>query len=258
MDFGKANAIAIKDMKEVFSSISIYGPMIGVPLFFAIVLPVLTFYVAEYAAPGIASRFISAVNVHVANVGSFAFMSFFSVSILGPIFLTLPIITASVIAADSFAGEKERKTAEALLTTPLSNFELMLGKILASFIPTVLLTFAIFAIYGITTNYLSYSAFHTAILPTAPWLMMIALTPFLAMAAIGVVVLVSAHVKGVKEAQQISTLLILPLLVMPFMAIFGFAELTVSFIAGLIIAVGIIDAIVIYIGVKKFERENLV
>ncbi|MEM0094361.1 MAG: hypothetical protein QXX74_00285, partial [Candidatus Micrarchaeaceae archaeon] len=129
---------------------------------------------------------------------------------------------------------------------------------LASFIPTVLLTFAIFAIYGITTNYLSYSAFHTAILPTAPWLMMIALTPFLAMAAIGVVVLVSAHVKGVKEAQQISTLLILPLLVMPFMAIFGFAELTVSFIAGLIIAVGIIDAIVIYIGVKKFERENLV
>ncbi|MEM0124415.1 MAG: ABC transporter permease subunit, partial [Candidatus Micrarchaeaceae archaeon] len=231
---------------------------IGVPLFFAIVLPVLTFYVAEYAAPGIASRFISAVNVHVANVGSFAFMSFFSVSILGPIFLTLPIITASVIAADSFAGEKERKTAEALLTTPLSNFELMLGKILASFIPTVLLTFAIFAIYGITTNYLSYSAFHTTILPTAPWLMMIALTPFLAMAAIGVVVLISAHVKGVKEAQQISTLLILPLLVMPFMAIFGFAELTVSFIAGLIIAVGIIDAFVIYVGVKKFERENLV
>ncbi|MEM3208858.1 MAG: ABC transporter permease subunit, partial [Candidatus Micrarchaeaceae archaeon] len=241
MDLAKANAIAIKDMKEVFSSVSIYGPMIGVPLFFAIVLPVLTFYVAEYAAPGIASKFVSAVSVHAVSVGSLAFMSFFSVNILGPIFLTLPIITASVIAADSFAGEKERKTAEALLAMPLSNFELLLGKILASFIPTVLLTFAIFAIYGLTTNYLSYAAFHAVILPTAPWLMMIALTPFLAIAAIGVVVLVSAHVRGVKEAQQISTLLILPLLVMPFMAILGFVSLTVDFFVELLVFVGLID-----------------
>ena len=47
----------------------------------------------------------------------------------------MPIFTASVIAADSLVGEKERKTSEALLALPISNGELLLGKILASFCP---------------------------------------------------------------------------------------------------------------------------
>ncbi len=53
MSIYKSYVIAVKDMREVFSSISIYGPMIGVPLFFAVVLPILTFYVAVYAAPSV-------------------------------------------------------------------------------------------------------------------------------------------------------------------------------------------------------------
>ena len=52
-----------------------------------------------------------------------------------PFFLIIPLMVSNVIASDSFAGEKERKTIEALLATPLSDSELFLGKILASFIP---------------------------------------------------------------------------------------------------------------------------
>ena len=59
MDFRNAWAIAVKDMREVFSSVSIYGPMLAVPLFFAIVLPVLTFYVPIYAAPSVIARISS-------------------------------------------------------------------------------------------------------------------------------------------------------------------------------------------------------
>ena len=50
MDFKKAYSVTVKDFTEVFSSPSIYGPMIGIPAFFAIVLPVLTFYIAKYGA----------------------------------------------------------------------------------------------------------------------------------------------------------------------------------------------------------------
>ncbi|MEM0202276.1 MAG: hypothetical protein QXR73_03805, partial [Candidatus Micrarchaeaceae archaeon] len=63
---------------------------------------------------------------------------------------------------------------------------------------------------------------------------------------------------GVKEAQQISTLLILPLLVMPFMAILGFVSLTVDFFVELLVFVGLIDVFIVYIGANRFERENLV
>ena len=57
-------------------------------------------------------------------------------------------MASSVIASDSFAGEKERKTIEALLATPLSDSELFVGKVLVAFIPAVLVTFASFAVYS--------------------------------------------------------------------------------------------------------------
>ncbi len=259
MEFEKSYAIAVKDMKEVFSSISIYGPMIGVPIFFSILLPILTFYVTIYAAPAIVAR-ITQLNIipsGLSGFGNISFMTYFSVSIMGPIFLTMPILTATVIAADSFAGEKERKTSEALLATPVRISELLYGKILASFIPTIFLTLGVFAIYGGITDALSLNAFGSIILPTIPWLMMIAVSPFLAIAGIGVVVLISSHVRGIKESQQISTLLILPVLVMPFISVLGIAALSFAFLLHLIIFLAIIDVVIIYVGVKSFRKESI-
>jgi hypothetical protein len=69
------------------------------------------------------------------------------------------------------------------------------------------------------------------------------------------VVLVSSHVKGVKESQQISTLLVLPILVMPFAAILGIADLSVGFFGWLIAALAVADVLIIYLGVKSFRKE---
>ena len=54
-----------------------------------------------------------------------------------PFYLILPLMVASVIAADSFAGEKERKTLEALLYTPTTDGELFLAKMLSAWTPAV-------------------------------------------------------------------------------------------------------------------------
>lgn len=255
----KSIAIAIKDMREVFSSVSIYGPMIGVPMFFAIALPFLTVYVALHAAPSIASRIAAGAvsGVSPSQINSLSFMYFFAINVLGPIFLTIPIFTASVIAADSFAGEKERKTSENLLAAPITNGELLLGKILASLIPTIVLTVAVFGIYGATVNFLSFQEFGTYILPTPTWIMMLASAPLLALAAIAVVVFVSAHVKGIKEAQQISTLLVLPILLIPFISILGIANLNVSFFAYAIVVLCVVDSVIFYISVKDFKKEKI-
>ncbi|MEM3791183.1 MAG: ABC transporter permease subunit [Candidatus Micrarchaeaceae archaeon] len=251
--------IAEKDLKEVFNSVSIYGPMIGVPVFFAIILPILTFYVAEYAAPSIASKLINIPQgaISQGSLRSIGFMLFFSINVLGPVFLTMPIITASVIAADSFAGEKERKTSEALLSMPIKTRDLMLGKILSSLIPATLITLLVFATSGLITDYFSHKFFGVNILPNLEWILMLLTSPFLALATIGLVVIVSSHVKGVKEAQQISTLLILPILIMPFASIFGFARLSVEFFAYVIGALGILDLVIITLAINKFKKENI-
>ena len=259
MDARKTIAITVKDMKEVFSSISIYGPMLGVPSFFALMLPLLTYYVSFYAAPALAQRLESMATLPagIGGASGLAFMAFFSVSVLGPIFLTMPILTASVIAADSFAGEKERKTSEALLATPVTASELLLGKMLASFLPTVLLTVFVFALYGSIMNFLVYGLFHQYILPTLPWFLMLVTSPFLAIATIGVVVLISAHVRGTKEAQQISTLLVLPILVIPFISVLGIADLTATFFIFMIVLLAILDILIMYASVKSFRKEAI-
>lgn len=251
--------LAIKDIKEIFSSISIYGPMIGVPLFFAIILPIMTFYVTIYAAPNIITRITSlpTAPTQIKHATSEAFLQYFAVNILGPIFLTMPILTASVIAADSFAGEKERKTSDALLATPISNSELLLGKVLASFIPTIILTLVVFLIYGAITNYFAMKTFGSYILPTTSWLLMIISGPFLAIVTIGVMVLVSAKVRGIKEAQQVSTLLILPVLIIPFTSVLGIATLNVSFFEWLIFILIVLDVLILYASVKSFKKEGI-
>ena len=119
----------------------------------------------------------------------------------------MPIITATVIAADSFAGEKERKTAESLMSAPATNTELLSGKTLASLIPAVVLTVVIYLIYAGITNYLTVTSFGISVFPNILWYMMPANSPFLALTTIGLIVLVSSRVKNIKEAQQISSLL---------------------------------------------------
>ena len=40
--------------------------------------------------------------------------------LLAPLFLIVPLMVSAVLAADAFAGEKERKTLERLLHLPLA------------------------------------------------------------------------------------------------------------------------------------------
>ena len=87
---------------------------------------------------------------------------------------------------------------------------------------------------------------------------MLAAVPLLALAPISIVVLISSHVKGVKEAQQLTSLLVLPLLVLPFASLLGLASLSVSFMLYLILFLAIFDFVLFYISLAVFHRESLI
>ena len=57
--------------------------------------------------------------------------------LLAPLFLLVPLMVSAVLAADAFAGEKERKTLETLLHLPLAERDLFIAKLLTAFIPSV-------------------------------------------------------------------------------------------------------------------------
>lgn len=166
---------------------------------------------------------------------------------------------ASIIAASSFAGEKERKTIEGLLYTPLTDQELVLGKIAVCFIPAVLISWLCFGIYGVVANALAYPFFGRLIFPTASWVAMIFwLAPGLSFLSLALVVAVSQRAAGVWEAQQISALLLLPIIGLVISQTQGIFVLTVPLIllAGLVIYV--LDVFIYRWLVRRLNRERIV
>src|SRR5206468_5081018 len=52
-------------------------------------------------------------------------------------FLIIPITGAMALAAHSVVGEKQARTLEPLLATPITTFELLVGKVLGALLPTL-------------------------------------------------------------------------------------------------------------------------
>jgi len=175
-----------------------------------------------------------------------------------PFFLIIPVMASSVIGSDSFAGERERKTIEALLATPLTDSELLLGKILVSFIPAMIVTFASYSIYMAIVDVMTYGTFGMLLLPTANWLiLMFGVTPAIGLCSIGLTVMISAKVKGFREAQQISVVLLLPVLGLVFAQISGVLVLGPLILAALIGLLAVVDIAIFYMSVKIFRREEI-
>lgn len=58
-----------------------------------------------------------------------------------------PITVALVLALESFVGEKERRSLEPLLSSPLSDFQIYFGKLLAALIPALMASYLGMVLY---------------------------------------------------------------------------------------------------------------
>jgi ABC-2 type transport system permease protein len=173
-------------------------------------------------------------------------------------FLLMPMILPSIIAAYSIVGEKANRTLEPLLATPVKTWELVAGKMLASLIPTMVLTWLAGAIFitGIRVGAASDRVFDVIV--SAGWLTVFLLcTPLLALIAIAAMVAISARVNDPRTAQQYSAWV-----VVPFLAVF-FGQLTGVLILSPLIAVvaaillGLIAGLAIWGTTLLFQRETI-
>ena len=59
----------------------------------------------------------------------------------------VPVTSSMSLAAHSVVGEKQARSLEPLLVTPITTFELLGAKVLGAFIPSLVLTVVCFAVY---------------------------------------------------------------------------------------------------------------
>lgn len=265
----KAMLVFGKDWREVSRNWQVILPIVIVPLMISVLLPVILTVIPSLAAtPGTPfsgfENMIKNLPNHIQEqlegmTQQQVMIYIMALYFFAPFFLIIPLMASSVIASDSFAGEKERKTIEALLATPISDDELFFGKMLVSFIPSMIVTGISFLVYSTVFDLLSFNIFNgVLLLPNLDWILLIfGLAPAVALASIGLTVMISAKVKGFREAQQISVILLIPILALVFGQVTGaiiFGPMVTTALIGLF---AIIDIAVFKIGVKLFKREEI-
>ena len=187
------------------------------------------------------------------------FVVYFTSFMLAPLFLIMPLMFSSVVGADSFVGERERKTMEALLYAPTTDQELFFGKSLAAVIPAVLLSWLTYLIYIVVVNAGSYPLFGRIWFPLpAWWPMMFWLTPAFAVFGISATVIISSRVKTFMEAYQLTGSLVVVVLALVVGQATGVLYLGVgmTFLIGTLL--WIVDAVLIYFCLRIFNRSSLI
>jgi ABC-2 type transport system permease protein len=180
------------------------------------------------------------------------------VSMVLMMFVLIPSATPTIISSYSIIGEKKNKSLEPILATPISDTELLMGKILASFIPTMGTTFAAYVIFSIIMGIISVPAlgFNIALEPIL-LLGVFLLAPLVCTLSIVANVFISSKVNDIRAAQQLGSLVVLPLIFFFMIPLMGFASLGPLVLASMALLVGLIDGILMYFTIKVFNRENI-
>lgn len=163
-----------------------------------------------------------------------------------------PISISLVIALESFVGEKERRSIEPLLSTPLTDWQLYLGKLLAAMVPPLI------------ASYLGIGVYLFGIYRQIGWraepvfLIQILLLTFVqAIVMVSGAVVISAQTTSVRAANLLASFIIIPmaLLIQGESIVMFWAQYSVLW--WVIFAELIIAGLLIRTGIAHFNREEL-
>ena len=172
-------------------------------------------------------------------------------------FVMIPAIVTTLIGSTSVILEKNNHSLEPLLATPISDTELFTGKALAPFIPGLLISWLAFGLYIGIVDAVTYGKLGYLMFPShLTYIQIFLLTPAIGLLGTFASLLVSSRMKDVRAAQQVSSLVVLPVLILIFIPLFGAgSDILVSLILGLVL-LGVAIAL-FFFTVKVFQRESI-
>jgi ABC-type Na+ efflux pump permease subunit len=167
-------------------------------------------------------------------------------------------MVSSVLAADSFAGEKERKTIEALLYSPVTDRELFTGKLLGPWLAAVILGLVSFMVYTCMVDLAGWVAMKEVLLPNVMWVILaVWVSPAVAGLGLVVMVFVSARAQGFQDAYQTGGLVVLPILALMVGQATGIMFFTAEVVFFLGLALWIVVLALLWGASRGFGREQL-
>lgn len=127
------------------------------------------------------------------------------------LFLLMPVTGGMSLAAHSVVGEKQARTLEPLLATPISTSEILLAKIVGVLVPTLTISMIGVGLFGGGLAMLAAPGVFTAMLNARTALLLLLVAPSLALLSLQAALLISSRANDPRTAQQFSVLIVLPL-----------------------------------------------
>jgi hypothetical protein len=262
-DWTAIRAVIVRDVRAISRSKAVVLPMLLVPFLLLVVLPFVIGMAARFRSSPDLANFLDSIPDQLADQlegrpNNERLVLLVNGYLLAPLFLIVPLMVSAVLAADAFAGEKERRTLEGLLHLPISDRDLFVAKLLTAFLPAIAVSWIGFLLFAIVSNGVAWPVMHRIFVPTKLWAVVILwVAPAVATLGLGVMVRVSARANTSQEANQLGGAVVLPLIVL------AVGQSTGLLLVDLPIAIAIgavIWAIALWLvvrGARKFTRDVL-
>ena len=259
MDPQKIKTIIRKEWAEVFKNRMVLFTVIFLPLLFT-ALPLIILYATGDAGVSEMDSEMPAQFAQICDEGLTGGECFqvYMTSQMMMLFMMMPLIIPVNIAAYSIVGEKTTHSLEPLLATPITTGELVTGKNLSAVIPAVIATWLAFGLYALGAVILVPSGALLRALFDTMWLLAVFLLgPLLAVLSVNFSIMVSSRVNDPRVAEQMSTVVIIPIMGLFFGQIAGLFFINSSFILWTALVTVLLDLGVLYLAVKLFQRETI-
>lgn len=173
-------------------------------------------------------------------------------------YLLMPVAIASTAAAFSIVGEKQQRTLEPILATPVSDREFLLGKLLVCLIPTVAITWASAVIAILLVDAITLMRLQEIVLPDRFWMAGVGvLAPLLGGAVVLVTMRMSARSVDPQATVQASALAVVP----GFLLVFGlFGKLLIASFPALLVGIALTALVDVWLFrrvERTFERDEI-
>ncbi|MGL9728557.1 ABC transporter permease subunit [Enterococcus sp. DIV0756] len=216
----RQKAIMVKDIRGITDNKRYFSVLTILPLFFSVVFPTIML-LSVILSPTDSSSFTEMARI-LPNLEKLdqdqiiqAFLALMVNNVIPIFFLIIPIMTASVMAASSFVGEKEKRTLETLLYSPLSIREIFQAKVYASFFVAIFVTYVSFILTVIVIEVELYLLKGFLLPLSINWLwVMLLIVPAITIISIVLIVKGSAKSTTIEESQQKAAFLILPIVLL--------------------------------------------
>jgi len=172
--------------------------------------------------------------------------------------LAVPALVPATLAAYAIVGERQHGTLEPMLSTPISKLELLFGKVLAVLIPSIVISYAVFALFAVLVLLFAQADVASALLRSSDVLAQVIFTPLIAAWSTWLGVAISTRSGDIRVAQQVSVLASLPTIALTTLTSVNVihASLHVAVIFGIVLLIS--NRVGWRVVSALFDREKLI